>query len=66
MDSTDVLNKLRQKHSQGADEGMWYGVNVLGGNVEDLYKLFVWEPEQVRLNVLQASTEAAVAILSVD
>jgi T-complex protein 1 subunit eta len=29
MDSTDVLNKLRQKHSQGGEEGMWYGVDVL-------------------------------------
>jgi T-complex protein 1 subunit eta len=29
MDSTDVLNRLRQKHSQGGDEGMWFGVNVL-------------------------------------
>jgi len=45
---------------------MWYGVNVLGGDVQDLYKLFVWEPEQVRINVMQASTEAAVAILGVD
>lgn len=45
MDSTDVLNKLRQKHAQGGEEGMWYGVNVLEGNVDDLYKKFVWEPE---------------------
>jgi len=52
MDSTDVLNKLRQKHAKGDAEGMWYGVNVLEGNVDDLYKKFVWEPEQVRINVL--------------
>jgi len=45
MDSTDVLNKLRQKHSQDGEEGMWYGVNVLEGNVADLYEKFVWEPE---------------------
>lgn len=45
MDSTDVLNKLRQKHSQGGEEGMWYGVNVLEGDIQDLYKKFVWEPE---------------------
>ena len=66
MYSTDVLNKLRQKHAKGDAEGMWYGVNVLEGNVDDLYKKFVWEPEQVRINVLQAATEAAVAILGVD
>lgn len=66
MDSTDILNKLRQKHAQGGEEGMWYGVNVLEGNVEDMYKKFVWEPEQVRINVLQAATEAACSILGVD
>jgi T-complex protein 1 subunit eta len=66
MDSTDVLNKLRQKHAQGGPEGIWYGVNVLEGNVEDMMKKFVWEPEQVRINVLQAATEAACSILSVD
>lgn len=66
MDSTDVLNKLRQKHAQGGAEGMWFGVNVLEGDIQDLYQKFVWEPEQVRLNVLAAATEAACAILSVD
>lgn len=66
MDSTDVLNKLRQKHAQGGPEGMWYGANVLEGSVDDLYLKFVWEPEQVRVNVLQAATEAACAILGVD
>ena len=57
---------------------MWYGVNVLGGNIDDLMKLFVWEPgremgssepsepELVRINVMQAACEAACAILNVD
>lgn len=66
MDSTDVLNKLRQKHATGDAAGMWFGVNVLEGNVDDMMKKFVWEPEQVRINVLQAATEAACAILGVD
>lgn len=66
MDSTDVLNKLRQKHAVGGEEGMWYGVNVLEGNIADLYQGFVWEPVQVRINVLNAACEAACAILSVD
>lgn len=52
MDSTDILNKLRQKHAQGGAEGMWYGVNVLQGSCDDMYKIFVWEPEQVRINVI--------------
>ena len=29
MDSTDTLNKLRQKHSLGGQEAMWHGVNVI-------------------------------------
>jgi T-complex protein 1 subunit eta len=29
MDSTDVLNRLRQKHATGGEEGMWYGVDVI-------------------------------------
>lgn len=66
MDSTDVLNKLRQKHSQGGEEGIWYGVDVLNQQVADMYKIFVWEPEVVRLNVISAATEAACTILSVD
>jgi len=66
MDSTDILNKLRQKHSQAGPEGIWFGVNVLQGCVGDMYEIFVWEPEQVRINVLQAACEAACSILSVD
>lgn len=42
------------------------GVDVLGGKIDDLMDLFVWEPEIVRVNVLTAATEAACTILSVD
>jgi len=66
MDSTDILNKLRQKHNTDAIEGRWFGVNVLEENIADLMEKFVWEPEEVRINVLTAATEAACTILSVD
>ena len=66
MDSTDVLNKLRQKHTQDAEEGIWYGVDVINGRCSNMYKEFVWEPELVRINVISAATEAACTILSVD
>lgn len=65
MDSTDVLNKLRQKHNQD-EEGTWYGVDVINGKVSNMYKEYVWEPELVRINVISAATEAACTILSVD
>ena len=66
MDSTDVLNKLRQKHTQDQDDGIWQGVDVLNNRISDMYKEFVWEPELVRINVISAATEAACTILSVD
>jgi T-complex protein 1 subunit eta len=66
MDATDVLNKLRQRHNIEGPAGLWQGVDVLNGNVDDMYAAFVWEPEVVRINVLTAATEAAVTILSVD
>ena len=31
---------------------MWYGVNVLEGQIDNLFEKFVWEPELVRINVL--------------
>lgn len=66
MDSTDILNKLRQLHTQDPTAGVWQGVDVLNGTVADMYEAFVWEPEIVRINVLKAATEAACTILSVD
>ena len=66
MDSTDILNKLRQVHVQDEANGLWQGVNVIEGNVDDMYAKFVWEPEMVRLNVLTAACEAACTILSID
>jgi T-complex protein 1 subunit eta len=66
MDSTDVLNKLRMKHNQESEQGRWMGVDVLNGEVADMYDIFVWEPEIVRVNVLTAACEAACTILSVD
>jgi T-complex protein 1 subunit eta len=66
MDATNVLNKLRQHHNSEGEEGRWFGVDVLGGKVDDLYQKFVWEPEIVRINVISAATEAACTVLSVD
>ena len=66
MDSTDILNKLRQIHVQDESNGLWQGVDVLGGDIGDMFEKFVWEPELVRLNVLTAACEAACTILSID
>lgn len=66
FDSTETLNKLRQKHAMGSGEGKHFGVDIDTGGVCDTYESFVWEPVIVKRNALQAATEAACLILSVD
>uniref|UniRef100_A0A7S1KXZ5 T-complex protein 1 subunit eta n=1 Tax=Neobodo designis TaxID=312471 RepID=A0A7S1KXZ5_NEODS len=64
--ATDILNKLRQLHFTGGDEGRWMGVDILNGGTVDTYKSFVWEPLLVKKNALASATEAACLILSID
>ncbi|WP_395241690.1 TCP-1/cpn60 chaperonin family protein, partial [Salmonella sp. s51933] len=63
FDATNILNKLRQKHSQG---GIWYGVDINHEDIADNFEMCVWEPAVVRINALTAATEAACLILSID
>uniref|UniRef100_A0ACD5YI45 Uncharacterized protein n=1 Tax=Avena sativa TaxID=4498 RepID=A0ACD5YI45_AVESA len=64
FDATDVLNKLRQKHASG--DGANYGVDINTGGIADSFANFVWEPAVVKINAINAATEAACLILSVD
>ena len=41
MDSTDILNKLRQHHARDGAEGMWFGVNVMEGKCDDMMKKYL-------------------------
>ena len=66
FDSTDILNRLRQKHASGGEAGRWYGVDMEQEGICDCYEKFVWEPLIVKLSALGAATEAACLILSVD
>jgi len=63
FDATNILNKLRQKHAQGA---IWYGVDILAEDVADNFEACVWEPAIVKINAITAAAEAACLILSVD
>jgi len=63
MDPTDVLNKLRMKHAHG---GKWYGVDVVESGICDTFESYVWEATVMKKNALEAATEAACLILSVD
>ncbi|RNF08597.1 T-complex protein 1 subunit eta [Trypanosoma conorhini] len=65
-DSTDTLNKLRQKHYMAGNSGKWYGVDIINGGVCDTFERFVWEPTLVKRNAIQSATEAACLILSID
>eukprot|EP00759_Apiculatamorpha_spiralis_P016111 PhF_6_TR22500/c1_g1_i1/m.31901/K09499/CCT7; T-complex protein 1 subunit eta len=65
FDSSDILNKLRHKHHT-AEDGKWFGVDVLKGDICNTYQSFVWEPTIVKINALNSATEAACVILSID
>ncbi|KAJ3360658.1 T-complex protein 1 subunit eta [Kappamyces sp. JEL0680] len=64
FDATDILNKLRQRHSM--DDGTWYGVDMGSEDIANNLDLFVWEPALVKINMIASATEAACLILSVD
>jgi len=64
FDSTDILNKLRQKHGQA--DGKWFGVDITNEGICNTFDAFIWEPTLVKLNSITAASEAACLILSVD
>ncbi|KPM40920.1 putative T-complex protein 1 subunit eta [Neonectria ditissima] len=63
FDATDILNKLRVEHRKGAT---WAGVDFQNEGVTDMMERFVWEPALIKINAIQAATEASCLILSVD
>lgn len=64
FDATEILNKLRMRHDKGKE--MWAGVDIINEGIQDNLEKFVWEPIAVKVNAIQAATEAACLILSVD
>ena len=63
FDATDILNKLRQKHSEGM---LWYGVDINKEDVSDNLESTVWEPAVVKINSITSASEAACLVLSID
>ncbi|GFP81488.1 T-complex protein 1 subunit eta [Phtheirospermum japonicum] len=47
-------------------EGAPYGVDINTGGIADSFANFVWEPAVVKINAINAATEAACLVLSVD
>ena len=65
LDSVEIVNKLREKHSSDNEEA-FFGVNCFDGGIIDTYLNFVWEPTLLKENILNAATEAACSVISVD
>lgn len=66
LDSNDILNKLRKKHAVDKD-GRHFGVDVDGPTgIQNTYEGFVWEPLNIKKNILTSATEAACSVLSID
>lgn len=63
FDATELVNRLRERHAKG---GRWWGIDMANEDVCDCFLSFVWEPALIKLNSLEAATEAAAMILSVD
>lgn len=63
FDATNILNKLRQKHAQ---DGVWFGVDVMNEDIADNFLACVWEPAIVKSNAIIAASEATCLLLSVD
>lgn len=49
-----------------ANSGIWMGVDFDHEGVRDNMAAFVWEPSAVKINAIQAATEACCLVLSVD
>merc|ERR1711988_1275171 len=65
-DSTHILNQLRTKHAAAGTEGRWFGVDCMNCSIVDTFANFIWEPVIVKESALNAATEAACLILSID
>eukprot|EP00638_Chattonella_subsalsa_P018737 CAMPEP_0117895140 /NCGR_PEP_ID=MMETSP0950-20121206/26437_1 /TAXON_ID=44440 /ORGANISM="Chattonella subsalsa, Strain CCMP2191" /LENGTH=506 /DNA_ID=CAMNT_0005755919 /DNA_START=35 /DNA_END=1551 /DNA_ORIENTATION=+ len=65
FDSTDLLNKLRQRHAKDKS-GKWFGINVSEEGIFDTFEESIWEPTINKRNSIEAATEAACLILSID
>jgi thermosome len=63
LDPIDVLSEIKARHEKGE---MWVGVDVIGGGVEDMRKLEVYEPLAVKRQIIKSSTEVAAMILKID
>mmetsp|Transcript_23281 Transcript_23281/g.45198 ORF Transcript_23281/g.45198 Transcript_23281/m.45198 type:complete len:527 (+) Transcript_23281:61-1641(+) len=63
LDNITILSNLRSIHESS---DCWEGINVERGTIFDAFENFIWEPIVIKTNAIQAATEAACSILSID
>ncbi|ABW97880.1 tcpH (nucleomorph) [Hemiselmis andersenii] len=63
LDSITILSNLRSIHESS---DCWEGINVEKGTIFNAFDNFIWEPVLIKINAIQAATEAACLILSID
>jgi thermosome len=67
FDPLDTRVALRESHGDGeGKKSIWFGVDVLGKGVVDLYKKDVIEPASVKEQIIKSATECACMILRID
>ena len=63
FDPIDIQVGLREKHSAGK---VWFGVDVLGNGVRDMFAKDVIEPVGVKELIIKSATECSCMILRID
>ncbi|MBN2478398.1 TCP-1/cpn60 chaperonin family protein [Candidatus Micrarchaeota archaeon] len=64
MDAIDTLVSLKNKHT--SKEGLHFGVDVMNGKVDDMFKAGILEPSRVKKQAISSATETARLILRID
>ena len=65
FDPLDIRVELREKHG-ASENNVWFGVNVLGSGVVDLFKKNIIEPVSVKEQMIKSATECTAMILRID
>ncbi len=63
LEPIDALVELRALHAKGETA---YGVDALKGKIDDMVKLNILDPMNVKAQAIKAATEAAIMILRID
>src|SRR3989344_3302729 len=64
LDPIDMLTDLKSKHD--ANEGKWFGIDVMKGKLFDAWKAGVIEPLKIKTQAIQSASEVSELILRID